>query len=148
MRLTAGGKTVQRALDRKRLDVEGARALGRLYTYGGGLGSVPPRCARTMPNKTVVHAFVEAFGRSAPRARGAALAAVPARRRMQQPGGRASSLCPHASGWTRAQRALVVGDLALVEPEAVKEAVDVHVVLRLHARRGDRRRIRIRLLLP
>ena len=148
MRLTAGGETVQRALDRKRLDVEGARALGRLYTYGGGLGSVPPRCARTMPNKTVVHAFVEAFGRCAPRSRGAALAAFPARRRMQQLGGRASSLCPHASGWTRAQRALVVGDLALVEPEAVKEAVDVHVVLRLHARRGDRRRIRIRLLLP
>ena len=80
MRLTAGGETVQRALDRKRLDVEGARALGRLYTYGGGLGSVPPRCARTMPSKTVVHAFVEAFGRSAPRHRGAALAAFPARR--------------------------------------------------------------------
>ena len=134
MRLTAGGKTVQRALDRKRLDVEGARGLGRLYTYGGGLGSAPPRCARTMPNKTVVHAFVEAFGRSAPRSRGAARAAVPARRRMQQAGGRARSLCPHASGWTRAQRALVVGDLALVEPEAVKEAVDVYVVLRLHAR--------------
>ena len=69
MRLTAGGKTVQRALDRKRLDVDGARGLGRLYTYGGGLGSAPPRCARTMPNKTVVHAFVEAFGRSAPRSR-------------------------------------------------------------------------------
>ena len=88
------------------------------------------------------------LGRSAPRSRGAARAAVPTRRRMQQPGGRARSLCPHASGWTRAQRALVGGDLTLIEPEAVEEAVHVDVVLRLHARRGNRRRIRVRLLLP
>ena len=93
------------------------------------------RCARTMPNKTVVHAFVEAFGRSAPRgcasrgprppahaaARRQSQVTVPARQRVHP---RPASLRSWRPCSCRAR--------------SRKEAVDVHVVLRLHARRGDR----------
>ena len=136
------------------------RKTERLYTDGDGLELRPPLFARTMPKKTVLHMhFVHVhvhscscscprrtalLPRTAPRLCGVALATGACSSLAVRP----TPLCPPTSRCARAKRSLIGGDLALVEPEAVEEAVHPYAVLRLHARRGSSRRlIRVRLLL-